>query len=96
MGHSWHHHAPVGTDDPTGRFRAPFGGTYGMVGLPSTCTVCDTERMRWIARSGESFVRYDHPDGYARHGDERLAPVEWRRTFVAAVFADFEQWQAEA
>lgn len=67
----------------------PFGGSYGMVGLPSTCAQCGTERLRWITRSGESIVRYHHPDGYARHGDERLSPSQWRMTYVASIFSEF-------
>lgn len=90
MGHSWHHNKPVGSDDDSG-FRAPFGGLTGMIGYPSTCGNCGTRRMRWITRSGESFVRYLHPEGYAKHGEERLSPVEWRRQFVATVFDSFAQ-----
>jgi hypothetical protein len=90
MGHEWHHRGPVGSDDRSTGFRAPFGGQYGMIGLPSQCSVCGTERMRWVGRSGESMVRYEHPDGYSQHGDEKRTASEWRRTFVAAVFEDFE------
>jgi hypothetical protein len=91
MGHSWRHHKAIGSDDPSGTFRAPFGGLTGMIGLPSDCSVCGTERMRWVTRSGESIVRYEHPDGYSQHGEERQTASEWRRTFVSAVFDDFEQ-----
>jgi hypothetical protein len=94
MGHEWHHRPTIGSDDPSGTFRAPFGGLYGMIGLPSQCAVCGTERMRWVSRSGESMVRYEHPEGYSQHGDEKRTASEWRRTFVAAVFDDFEQRRA--
>ena len=90
MGHEWHHAAPVGSDN-AGRFRVPFGMSTGMLGFPSTCTVCGTERMRWLTRSGDYVVRYEHPEGYSRHGEERMSPLDWRRTFVTAVFDDFEQ-----
>lgn len=93
MGHEWHHAKAIGSDDyGTLRergFSVPFGGTYGMVGFPSTCTMCGTERVRWITRSGESHVRYHHPQGYDRHGDDRLTPTEWRRAYVSSVFEGF-------
>lgn len=91
MGHEWNHGRPIGSDDPSGRFRVPFGGTTGMIGYPSTCNMCGTERMRWITRSGETTVRYEHPDGYARHGEERLSPQQWREQFVSNAFAAFER-----
>lgn len=90
MGHEWHHGKPIGSDDPTGTFKAPFGGSFGMIGFPSTCAQCGTERMRWISRSGETTVRYVHPDGYSQSGEERLTTVEWRRTYVSSVFDEFE------
>lgn len=94
MGHEWHHEGPIGSDDQThDHFRRPFGGSFGMVGLPSTCKQCGTERMRWITRTGESHVRYHHPDGYAQHGEDRMRPVEWRRTYVASIF---DAWEAPA
>lgn len=93
MGHEWHHESPIGSDDSNTLnergWRAPFGGSFGMVGFPSTCSGCGTERMRWISRSGESLMRYQHPDGYERHGDERLTATEWRKTYVASVFESF-------
>lgn len=97
MGHEWHHNTPIGTDDaanmtdnPKTPFRAPFGGSYGMVGIPSVCKQCGTERMRWISRSGEMIVRYMHPDGYAQHGEERLSTTQWRVTYVSTIFDTFE------
>lgn len=89
MGHEWNHSSPIGTDDPEGRFKAPFGGTTGMIGYPSTCGSCGTERMRWITRWGETLVRYEHPEGYSRTGEDKLSPREWRETFVAAAFEQF-------
>lgn len=91
MGHEWHHEPPVGSDDAlTQGYRVPFGGSYGMVGIPSTCRQCGTERMRWLTRTGESRMRYAHPDGYARHGDERLSASQWRMTYVATIFDTFD------
>lgn len=90
MGHEWHHQKPIGVDDES-PFRAPFGGTTGMVGIPSTCTQCGTERMRWVTRSGESLMRYLHPDGYSTHGEERLTAMEWRKNYVATIFETFER-----
>ncbi len=89
MGHEWHHSKPIGTDDPDGRWRAPFGGSTGMIGYPSTCSMCGTERMRWMTRFGETIVRYDHPDGYSRTGEDKMTPREWRQTFVEAAFEQF-------
>lgn len=91
MGHSWHHTKPVGSDEyeNLNGWRVPFGGSYGMVGIPSTCTECGKERMRWVSRSGESFIRYRDPDGYETHGDDRRSMTEWRRLFVGKIFDDF-------
>ncbi len=88
MGHTWRHHKPIGIDDRT-HHRRPFGMSTGMVGLPSRCSTCGTERVRWVTRSGEVVTRYEHPDGYSRHGDERLTSAEWRRSYVGAIFADY-------
>ena len=93
-GHEWHHQPPVGSDDSLEHFRAPFGGSTGMVGIPSTCLACGSERMRWLTRSGESLMRYHHPDGYSQTGPDKLTPIQWRRTFVAHVFDEFEAKQA--
>lgn len=102
LSHEWHHERqPVGSDDyetlrEKGLPNAPFGGAYGMVGFASTCRMCNTIRMRWISRSGESHVRYEYPDGYARHGEERLTPTEWRSQFVASIFDTFAPRTASA
>ena len=92
MGHEWHHLPAIGSDDES-RWKAPFGGSFGMVGIPSQCRNCKSQRMRWISRSGESFMRYDHPDGYSTHGDERKTAREWRGVFVATIFEEFEATQ---
>jgi hypothetical protein len=88
MGHTWRHRPPVGIDEAT-KYRRPFGMSTGMVGFPSHCTCCGTDRMRWITRSGMTVMRYDHPDGYERHGDDRLTAGEWRRSYVSQVFEGF-------
>lgn len=96
MGHSWKHRKPVGVDDTLDGFRRPFGMSTGMVGFVSVCGVCGTARVRWVTRSGEVVTRYDHPDGYSRHGDERLSASEWRRSYVGSVFADYLDHSAPA
>jgi hypothetical protein len=88
MGHSWRHRPPIGIDDAS-TYRRPFGLETGMVGFPSACPTCGTIRLRWITRSGEVVVRYEHPDGYSRHGDERLSSGEWRRAYVGHIFDGF-------
>jgi len=90
MGHEWHHLPAIGSDDPQHKWRVPFGGSYGMVGIPSVCRNCKSQRMRWVSRSGESFMRYDHPEGYETHGEERKSATQWRMTFIATVFDEFE------
>ena len=89
LGHSWKHRKKIGMDDKTSGFSRPFGYDTGMIGYQSQCTVCKTFRVKWITRSGEVLSRYQHPDGYSLHGEDRLSSQEWRRTFVAHVFEDF-------
>lgn len=91
LGHSWKHRGTYGSDDTTSKFRAPFGMQSGCIGYHSQCTVCGTDRVKWITRSGDVISRYTHPDGYSLHGEDRLSPMEWRRTFVARVFEEFTQ-----
>lgn len=91
MGHEWHHSGPIGVDDTSDTFRRPFGASTGMVGLPSACEMCGTSRMRWVTRSGEVVTRYEYPEGYSRHGDDRLTVREWRSTYVSTLFDQFEQ-----
>lgn len=91
MGHEWHHLPAIGSDDEQDQWSVPFGGSFGMIGLPSTCRNCKTRRMRWVSRSGESFMRYLHPEGYETHGEERRSATEWRRHFVGTIFETFEQ-----
>jgi hypothetical protein len=88
MGHTWRHRPPIGIDDATG-YRRPFGLSTGMVGFPSHCPTCTTTRLRWVTRSGEVVTRYEHPDGYSRHGDDRLTSGEWRRSYVSSIFDGF-------
>lgn len=93
MGHEWHHQPPIGIDDSeAGGWTRPFGGTAAAIGLGSTCSMCGSERLRWVLRSGEMMpYRYRHPDGYARHGDERMTLSEWRQTHITTLFPDFLQ-----
>lgn len=89
LGHEWHKGKPIGSDDAVkGK---PFGYGTGMIGIPSHCPNCGTAKVRWITRSGESVTRYEYPDGYSRHGDERLSVQEWRHEYVTTIFAQFEK-----
>jgi hypothetical protein len=90
LGHEWRKHAPVGVDDQHSSIRRPFALSTGCIGIPSTCTVCGTEKVRWITRSGESVTRYEHPEGYSRHGDDVLSAQEWRHNYVETLFSQFE------
>lgn len=53
----------------------------------STCADCGMVREKSISRLGYLMgTRYYPPDGYARHGEERLANHEWRSMYVASLF----------
>jgi hypothetical protein len=90
LGHEWRKMKPVGVDDAS-EHRRPYGFTTGSVGIPSSCANCGTTKVRWMTRSGESQTRYDYPEGYSRHGDERLTAQEWRHQYVETIFAQFER-----
>lgn len=94
LGHQWRHTGLVGTDDPDSR--APFGGSFGMVGYRSICSNCKTVRTKWITRSGEVVNRYDYVEGYSRRGEDRLTPHQWRTTLAVTLFAEFEQSLTQA
>jgi hypothetical protein len=66
--------------------QAPHGVTFGTVGLRSQCADCKTSRVKWVTRSGEVHTRYEYPDGYSLHGDDRMSPQQWRSSFVTKVF----------
>jgi hypothetical protein len=87
LGHEWRKGSVLGTDDTHDSFKRPFGAATGMIGIPSRCANCGTNKVRWITRSGESVTRYEHPDGYSRHGDEVLSAKEWRHEYVETIFA---------
>lgn len=95
LGHSWRHKRSFGIDETPKGLKRPFGGLYGMVGRLSICSVCKCERIKWITRSGEVVNRYEHPEGYSRHGDERLSAAGWRRSFVAELFDSWEREHPE-
>ena len=80
MGHEWRHRGHVGADE-----RRPFN-LYESVGLVSQCADCKTRRVKWITRSGEVMTRYEYPDGYSLHGDDRLTTQQWRSQFVVRLF----------
>lgn len=90
-GHEWRTLPPIGYDDRTDVSR-PLGGMFYMsCGIPSTCQVCGTQRIRWITRHGESVLRYTHPDDYAVHGDDKPSSQDFRHDYAASIFARFEQ-----
>ena len=96
LGHEWRKGKTLGTQDEHDRFQRPFGDQTRMIGIPSTCTICGTEKIRWISRSGESFTRYAHPDGYSVHGDDVLTAKEWRHSYVTTLFADMAATNGKA
>lgn len=89
LGHEWRKRPIIGIDDEH-EWRRPFGMSTGMIGVPSHCNNCGTGKVRWITRSGESITRYEYPEGYSRHGDDRLTAQEWRHTYVETIFQQFE------
>lgn len=91
LGHEWRKQPIIGIDDTSDTFRRPFGMSTGMIGIPSICGNCTKEKVRWITRSGESFTRYNDPDGYARHGDDVRTAQEWRSEYVEVIFSQFEE-----
>lgn len=83
LGHEWRHKGTVHDEN-----KAPLGVSFGTVGLRSQCADCKTDRVKWVTRSGEVHTRYDYPDGYSLHGDDRMSPQQWRSNFVERVFAE--------
>lgn len=81
LGHEWRHKGVVAENA-----RAPLGISFGTVGLRSQCADCKTDRIKWVTRSGEVITRYEYPDGYSLHGDDRLSPQQWRSSFVVRIF----------
>ena len=83
LGHEWHH---VGRADVSD---APYGNS-GAIGWVSSCGHCGMRRVRWFTRSGmvASHPTYTAPEGYARHGDERLSLQEWRQTWFTGLGLD--------
>lgn len=76
MGHEWHHQGRQETHD-------------GRVGLQSLCSVCLTTRTKFLGRQGQLYgSRYEYPDGYSQHGEERLQTFEWRTLFVNSLFPE--------
>lgn len=88
LGHEWHKGVPLPVGEDHERFRRPYGDA-DLMGIPSHCDNCGTDRMKWISRSGESVTRYAYPDGYQRHGEDALTHKEWRASYVATLFRDF-------
>jgi hypothetical protein len=75
LGHEWRHMGQVADS-----------GYHGAIGYQSNCSHCGTVRTKWVTRSGELFSpRYQYPDGYSRHGEERLSTKAWRREWVVSL-----------
>ena len=93
-GHQWRHEGIVGAPHWT----PPFG-MQGAIARHSICTSCGTERARWYVRSGESQLRYRHPEGYLhkRSTPDDFAPskLDYRQRVVVTLFAELEQRMAE-
>lgn len=82
LGHAWQHLGYA--DNANGR-----GWTTGAFGYVSSCS-CGTRRTRYYTRSGDraGSPRYEYPDGYSQHGDDRLTLKEWRHTWITSVLGD--------
>jgi hypothetical protein len=67
----------------------------GAIARHSFCTSCGMERARWYTRSGAAENRYKARDGYyhKRSTPDDVAPsrLDWRKTLVVSLFAEFEQ-----
>ena len=81
LGHEWRHKGVMQDNN-----KAPMGVTFGTVGLQSQCADCKTWRVKWVTRSGEVHTRYDYPDGYSLHGEDRMTSQQWRSSFVVRIF----------
>jgi hypothetical protein len=78
LGHEWRHRGVVAES-----------GRFGAIGYQSACEHCGTTRTIWVTRSGERFApTYRYPDGYSRHGEERLTTKAWRREWVVTLMGD--------
>lgn len=75
----------------TDNAKAPLGIEFGTIGLRSQCADCKTDRIKWVTRSGEVRTRYDYPDGYSQHGEDKLTTQEWRSSFVLRLFDEVGQ-----
>lgn len=84
LGHSWQHRkTPYNPKEDGGSWQE----TMGAIGFVSVCDTCNTKRTKWVMRSGAlGNTSYDYPDGYSSHGEDRLAPMDWRKSFVVRVF----------
>ena len=78
LGHSWVHKGPV-----DGEAQPPMG-FFNAVGVRSICAYCKTERIKWLGRYGSlgTTTYRNYPDGYSRHGDQRLSNSDWRHTWI--------------
>ena len=83
LGHEWHHIGRAEESDIT-------SARWGMIGWVSSCSHCGMRRVRWFTRSGlvASAPTYTAPEGYSRHGDDRLTLQEWRGVWIQALGID--------
>lgn len=81
LGHEWRHKGRTDQQDPSSVL-------WGAIGLVSQCADCKTRRVKWVTRSGEVSTRYEYPEGYSTHGEERRTLREWRVSYVTTLFED--------
>lgn len=79
-GHSWVHVGRATEAD-----RVPTSAPV-VLGWVSSCSNCGMRRIRWLSSSGQMAApaRYERPEGYSRHGEERLSITEWRQLWLRA------------
>jgi len=92
-GHEWRTLPPIGMDREHENITRPYGGIFHTtLGIPSTCNVCHTERVRWLTRSGESILRYHHPDNYALKGEDKASAKDLRHDYAESIFNAFDEY----
>jgi hypothetical protein len=91
LGHQWQHLGLI-TDENEMGFRVPISLPADSIGYRSQCTYCTTTRIKWMARRGyESVVRYHHPQGYSRRGEDALSFEEWRSVWIVQALGDADR-----
>lgn len=76
FGHSWRHRQPQRDVNST------------LIIQVSQCPECTTVRTRYVTNRGlvPKPPKYEHPDGYSTHGDDRKSLQQWRLVIVANLF----------